>query len=761
MYRNHGMPGTSPRWSSKLKVFLLTNLVVISAMVMVGIGANKMRQPYTHANGEYVTYSIVLDSSNAPLGLNESFSTFTETISKDVAFDYQSAKSAPGNHASLASGGFIANHDNTQITSLVSVEATFTGQASLSTGLTAASISPNGAMTSALATTLSNNPYFFKITNTDPENVLTIHEVILTYSCLKTNTTMYFFSNGGSAVYPITQAIGSPVTAPPAPTRADYYFDGWYSNYSLTNRYSFNVMDENNTYLYASWITDPYEGTITIADFKALEPEDSNFYDLIGVALINSEDFQIIIFADETGTILAESEEVVRVGDLVKVHGQRMTMYDFTVIGTENKNDMFVITYDHDQSVPLTPTLHSVSDFNDFDPMDVSNWLTYIEISGEVVVESSSGPNPPAMPRLVDNEEMSVFPPSQAAYEYLSDYNGFVVSIRGVILPNMDDEEHPSLMFIFNGNPDYININLSDEALLDTLEGMFRAYFEAPAYFPGQFADLPSTHPILNILIEYATFGDNASLLDLETKLISADISEVTDIDLHVTVTLESEAYRTFDVKLHVDPALIISIAEFNTKPIANAPLYVISGTIIAIQAIEDGELLLWVADATGITYVYSNNSSLLVGDLIIASGVRMAMGSSPIMFNDPSLTVAQAISHNNVMPLSATPISLSAYNALDPLETSSVFHYYELTGTLANLNPQHPEDSPTFSLSVGTDPVISVTIFAVNAAARDTLNSFDGELVTLKGISFVGGDQGNEAVFLAFVDFPDSIFLA
>jgi uncharacterized repeat protein (TIGR02543 family) len=39
--------------------------------------------------------------------------------------------------------------------------------------------------------------------------------------------TIYFKSDGGSAVSDITQAVGSSVTAPAAPTRAGYTFAGW------------------------------------------------------------------------------------------------------------------------------------------------------------------------------------------------------------------------------------------------------------------------------------------------------------------------------------------------------------------------------------------------------------------------------------------------------------------------------------------------------------------------------------------------------
>jgi len=70
-----------------------------------------------------------------------------------------------------------------------------------------------------------------------------------------------FDSNGGSAVTAITQDYNTEVTAPSAPTKTGYTFDGWYSDSGLTTLYSFTTMPASNLTLYAKWTINQY--TIT------------------------------------------------------------------------------------------------------------------------------------------------------------------------------------------------------------------------------------------------------------------------------------------------------------------------------------------------------------------------------------------------------------------------------------------------------------------------------------------------------------------
>lgn len=70
--------------------------------------------------------------------------------------------------------------------------------------------------------------------------------------------TLYFESNSGSFVDPITQDYGTIITEPIEPTRLDYTFSGWYSDWELTTPFVFNTMPAEDLTLYAKWIPVEY-----------------------------------------------------------------------------------------------------------------------------------------------------------------------------------------------------------------------------------------------------------------------------------------------------------------------------------------------------------------------------------------------------------------------------------------------------------------------------------------------------------------------
>ena len=82
--------------------------------------------------------------------------------------------------------------------------------------------------------------------------------------------TISFETNGGSAVTAITEEVGSVVTAPTAPTRMGYSFDGWYSDVALTTSYTFSTMPSDDFTLYAKWTINNYTITFNSNDGSAV-----------------------------------------------------------------------------------------------------------------------------------------------------------------------------------------------------------------------------------------------------------------------------------------------------------------------------------------------------------------------------------------------------------------------------------------------------------------------------------------------------------
>ena len=76
--------------------------------------------------------------------------------------------------------------------------------------------------------------------------------------------TIRFESNGGTRVAPITQNYATSVTAPEAPSKNGYTFAGWYSNATLTSKYTFSTMPAENITLYAKWTLETYNITYNL-----------------------------------------------------------------------------------------------------------------------------------------------------------------------------------------------------------------------------------------------------------------------------------------------------------------------------------------------------------------------------------------------------------------------------------------------------------------------------------------------------------------
>lgn len=101
-------------------------------------------------------------------------------------------------------------------------------------------------------------------------------------SATKQKYTVTFESNGGSQIEPITVDYGATLTAPTAPTRLYYSFDGWYTESTLTNLFDFSTPITNNFTLYADWDDaprgNPLLKTAVFADIQLCAKENGTGY---------------------------------------------------------------------------------------------------------------------------------------------------------------------------------------------------------------------------------------------------------------------------------------------------------------------------------------------------------------------------------------------------------------------------------------------------------------------------------------------------
>lgn len=733
--------------SRSRKSLILSSTCILLAIATFALGyANKLQMRLVQ--GGQPTYTITLNAANAPTSLSAVEFSDGSGTARYVDFDYTSARRQEGIHALLSVNGTIANNPNTKITSMKSLTAVFSGGiAELTSGPSLLLMNDTHFLTSGVTLSFENNPYYFCLANTG-ESDLELTSLVITYSCMPYYSTITYESNGGSDVDPMTSMIGSSVSAPDAPTRAGYTFAGWYSDETLTEEYTFTVMPDENLMLFAKWEFDADYPTMSIADFKALGEEDTSFHFVRGVVLLGLADMQIMVIADATGVLPVLSNLTVAHKDSIRVGGYRGQEGQLVILhGGAGEIDLG--TYAHEQPIPLSPTTLSVAEYNALDPNVVATYFMYVEISGTIQVNQTTH-----QVKLVDGaDEMSIFVINQESYNTILDYDNLRVKFRGVILPDMGGED-TALMLLFNGHEDFIDPDYSDAEMLVQLETMLRGYIETPDYFPGQFVDLPLTHPLFPVTVSYELFGDNADKFDLFNNFIDLNISVALDIDLHVTIAIIDGPSSTFDIALHVNPDLVLTIAEVRAMPDSQETTRITSGIVLNIGPMSENSSVVFIADATGVIHVNTNSTDVAVGDQIIVIGVKMTQNGMVYLFNDPSMTINRIVAHEQAFPLEATSSTLSAFIALEPSYVSASLVFYELTGTLAYTSPEAPESS----MFVLSDSGVNVFIYPVDAAARTELGTHVGQVVTITGLAMVAGDPGSEAIVLFYIAFPGLI---
>jgi hypothetical protein len=167
--------------------FVLVNglyLLLVATLITIG---NAKRSAIEQVKGDEPIYTITLDADNAPESLGDvTFGSATQT-QHYVDFTYDLAKRVGSYHVILDDGGAIYNDANTRITSIKSITATFTGgEATLSVGWQAMPSSNSQSLVSTTTVSLTDNPYFFSITNTG-SGELSLASLVITYSCVPTD----------------------------------------------------------------------------------------------------------------------------------------------------------------------------------------------------------------------------------------------------------------------------------------------------------------------------------------------------------------------------------------------------------------------------------------------------------------------------------------------------------------------------------------------------------------------------------------------
>jgi len=495
---------------------------------------------------------------------------------------------------------------------------------------------------------------------------------------------------------------------------------------------------------------------LTIEEF--LSVQDENYYEVTGVVLMIFNDIGLMIIADETGTlgvayqgpiddggIITTLGSVVildaQVGDLVVVGGYAMHQDGAILMGNDPTQSLREII-SHDQPIPIAPFGVTVAQFSSLDVYNPYYWIKYYEISGTLMLDEMNHSF-----YLTDGtNNVPVHAMDKEMYFLLEMFTDFEVTLRGISLPNFDfDAMEPYLMLVFGGSEGDIELGYTDEELVALLGDMMSEWLGGMTFYPGEEVPLETTHPLFDVAVTYETFGENASLLDLITKLVSTEITVETFIGLRATITIGT-AVEIVEIQIRVVPIEILTIAEFLLVA-QDETMYFVQGVVIFEQMME-GVLL--IADATGVVFVVTSRTDLMVGDMILVRGALMEQQGMIFLANDPSMTVVRLISSGNEMPMTPTAMTIEQFTLLDYTNPDYAFNYIMLQGTLLENEEYH-----IFFLSDGMN---QIPVFTQSMEAYSLLSMYKGMEVNLAGLSLYNQSDEEPMMMLIFINYPGDV---
>ena len=147
--------------------------------------------------------------------------------------------------------------------------------------------------------------------------------------------TVTFVTNGGSTITAVEVAEGSALTAPTAPTRSGYTFEGWFTDQALTQAYNFSEVLTGNITIYAKWVQQNNGELIDFADsfvqkskIRVWIDDENGEYMAAVIAAFNEIYPNIVVEHQHMGTVDAR--------ELLKTYGP-----------SGNGADVFQFPHDH------------------------------------------------------------------------------------------------------------------------------------------------------------------------------------------------------------------------------------------------------------------------------------------------------------------------------------------------------------------------------------------------------------------------------
>ncbi|HOI46358.1 MAG TPA: InlB B-repeat-containing protein, partial [Bacilli bacterium] len=483
-----------------------------------------------------------------------------------------------------------------------------------------------------------------------------------------------------------------------------------------------------------------------IGDLYYLPTE--HIYYVHGIVVFMVPDQNIVILADETGFIIAMTQDVVELGDEILLTGYLVQMDGpLMLVGEEGATVIEILSQNNDIPVPhIDLTIEQILSLDPTNPQFTGLFIqtTGVLIDPEEFGKLAIGPKIYVLVDELGNSIPIMAFDSESAL-LLSHYLGEEIFVRGFLSPT-DNPEMPFAV-IFNGRSDGVGSSLTPAEYLSYIMGEIIDHFDTLtvrqlAYMDDFIAKLPD-----GMTGELSVLPSSTAYFNLET-LQFADVSEITGVEFEITLYYLGEML-TDQFAVIIEPIETTSIADF----LVGDPdtIYHVRGIITAIA--EEAFILL--SDESTNVFVLKK-IPVQIGDEIIISSKPSEFMPGFIVMDDTEFTVLEEIvSHGRPSPIAAMSTSIELVNAIDLTNPANFGKYVEIRGRLTD----HTDNMMGIQLSDGEHFIV---IAPSGYWAFEHLMDYMGLEVYLKGylLPDFGDDIPEIDRFVMFLDNENDVRL-
>jgi uncharacterized repeat protein (TIGR02543 family) len=275
-----------------------------------------------------------------------------------------------------------------------------------------------------------------------------------------------------------------------------------------------------------------------------LEGQTDSYYKL-DVIVVSTSDSGIIMLKDDTGIVLAYSNNQLQIGDRIIIRAKRQLEGDQVILSFENDGLEILDMISHENELGLIAQPMTLQELLALDETDPTIYGNYVELRGYLLIDEFGYHY---IIKLVDGlDEVNVEPYTYQGFEKIMGFTYLEVYVKGFVTQDEDN-----LTIYYEGIRDDIEIpEYTDQELVDTVKQTLIYMFENKEFETLDEFILYPYHPVLGTDVTWELSTLTEQYYDFENQCFTYSLG---DIDIEITATIQegsATASYTINTVLH------------------------------------------------------------------------------------------------------------------------------------------------------------------------------------------------------------------